>query len=66
MAMSEDHIFRTSTRHGSWFQQNGLNFIVVLSLTYIFRSYEHDREHVAASEGLPQSLRLDRGITTIN
>jgi hypothetical protein len=34
----------------------------VLFLTYIVRSYEHDREHVVAREGLHQSLRPDLGI----
>jgi hypothetical protein len=50
-------------RHGSWFQQSNLNFIEVLFLTYIVRSNEHDREHVAACEGLTQSLQPVRGFT---
>jgi len=44
------------------FQQNDLYFIKNLFLTYIVHSYEHDREHVAATEGLPQSLQPDWGI----
>ena len=40
-------------RHDSRFQQSNLNFIEVLFLTYIVRSYGHDREHVAACESLP-------------
>jgi len=66
MEMSEDHIFRTSIRHSSRFQQNDLNFLEVLPLTYIVRSYKHDREHVAASEGLPQSFRPIGELTPIN
>jgi len=55
-----------SIRHKSWFQQSNLNFVEVLFLTYIVRSYEHDREHVAACESLPHSLQPDRGIMSIN
>jgi len=35
----------------------------VLFLTYdIVRSYEHNREHVAARESIPQSLQPDGGL----
>jgi len=53
----------TSIGHGSWFQQSNLNFAEVFFLTYdIVRSYEHVREHLAASEGIPQSLQPDGGL----
>jgi hypothetical protein len=49
-----------SVSHGSCFQQSNLKFVAVLFLTYIVRSYEHDREHVAPFEGIPQFLQPDR------
>jgi len=53
----------TSIRHGSWFQQSTLNFTEVFFLVYnTVRSYKHDREHLAACEGIPQSLQPDGGL----
>lgn len=43
-----------------------LNFIEVLFVTYIVRSYEHDREDVAECEVLSQSILTGLGITSIN
>ena len=35
----------------------------VLFFTYdVVRSYEHDREHVAACEAIPQSVQPDGGL----
>ena len=39
-----------------------VNFIEVLFLTYIFRSYEHDRKHVTAYEGISLSIQPDGGL----
>jgi len=51
-----------SIRHDLWFQQGNLNFVEVLFLTYdMVRSYQLDREHVAAFEGIPQYLQPDWG-----
>ena len=51
-----------SIRYGSSFQQNNLNFIEVLFLTYyMVRSNKHHREHVAVVEGISQYLQPDGG-----
>ena len=39
------------------------NFMKVLCLRHdVVHSYEHDREHVVACEGIPQSLQQDGGL----
>jgi hypothetical protein len=57
MTMSEDHIYFQVNQ--ARFVVSAENFMKVLFLTYdVVRSYEHDRAHVAACEGTPQSMEL--------
>ena len=66
MTVSEDHICFCML----CFQDNQARFMVsaenimkVLFLTYdVVCSFEHDREHAAACEGIPQSLQLVAGL----
>jgi hypothetical protein len=57
--MSEDHIyFRMICFHvnNPRFMVSAENFMKILPLTYdVIFSYEHDRQHVAACEDIPQS-----------
>jgi len=66
MTMSKEHIcFRMLCFHVSQarFTVSFEKFMTVSFLTYdVVRSYENDREHVAASEGIPQSLQPDGGL----
>jgi hypothetical protein len=61
MTMSEDRIcFRMLCFQVSeaLFIVSAENFMKVLFLTYnVVRAYEHDREHVTAYEGTPQSVQ---------
>ena len=66
MTMSHDYIwFRMLCFHVNQtrFMVSAGNFMKLLFLTYdVVRSYEYDREHVAACEGIPQSLHPDGGL----
>ena len=64
--MREDHIFfrmlcfQVSQER---FMVSAENFMKVLFLTCdVFCSYEHDREHVAACESIPQSIQPKGGL----
>jgi hypothetical protein len=63
--MSEDHISRMLRFHVSEarFMVSAENFMKVFLLSYdVVLPYEHDRENVAACEGIPQSLQPDGGL----
>jgi len=71
MALSGNHfsfhmLCFTSIKPGSWFQQSKLNLMEVLFLAYSVHSYERDREHVEACEGLIQSQQPNQRIMSIN
>jgi len=69
MTMTEDHIcFRMICFHVNQarFMVSAENFMKVLFLAYdVVRSYEHDREHVTACEGAPQSLKTGWETTSV-
>jgi hypothetical protein len=59
------HCFRMLRFHVNQarFMVSAENLLRVLFLTYVVvRSYEHDREHVVACEGIPQSLQPHEGL----
>jgi len=69
MMMSEEHVcFRMLCFHVSQarFTVSAEKFVTVSFLTYVIRSYENDRGHVAASERISQSLQLDGGLVHLS
>lgn len=70
MTMSVEHVcFRMLFFHVSQtlFTVSAEKFMTVSFLTYdVVRSYENDRGHVAASEGIPQTLQPDGGLVHLS